>query len=269
MTKRSPIKFENTELPDVIELKNIVQKFGDKVVLDNFNLLIEHHPNRGQFVVVLGKSGCGKSTFLRYLAMLQTPTSGEVLVDEKPITTPIPMVFQKYSNLPWLTVLENVMLPLKLKGVHHKEQREKAMEMISLVGLEDHVNKFAQDSILSGGQMQRVAIARSLIADPRVLLMDEPFGALDIHTRFKMQILLEKIWEQLQSTVIFVTHDIQEAVFLGDDIYIMDSDPGVIVNSFHVDLPVHRTREIKKDRKYIDLVNEIDDTLFSLAEDGK
>jgi NitT/TauT family transport system ATP-binding protein len=269
MPGKKPVEFVNTALPDIIELKNIVQKFGDKVVLDGFNLLIEDYPNQGEFVVVLGKSGCGKSTFLRYLAKLQAPTSGEVLINGKPIETPVPMVFQKFSNLPWLTVLENVMLPLQLKGVPYKEQKEKAMEMIQLVDLEEHINKFAQDTILSGGQMQRVAIARSLVADPRVILMDEPFGALDIHTRFKMQILLAKVWEKLQSTVIFVTHDIQEAVFLGDDIYIMDSNPGVIVNHFHVDLPIHRTREIKKEMKYINLVNEIDDTLFALAEEKK
>ena len=117
--------------------------------------------------------------------------------------------------------------------------------------------------------MQRVAIARSLVADPRVILMDEPFGALDIHTRFKMQVLLAKVWEKLKSTVIFVTHDIQEAVFLGDEIFIMDSNPGVIVERFKIDIPVHRTREIKKDMKYINLVNQIDDTLFALAEEKK
>lgn len=266
MSNKPPLEIVNTDLPDIIELKGIVQKYGDKTVLDGFNLLIEDFPDHGQFVVVLGKSGCGKSTFLRYLSKLSTPTSGEVLVNGESIKNPIPMVFQRYSNLPWLTVLENVMLPLELRGVPRKEQKERAMEIAKLVGLEEHVGKFAQDKILSGGQMQRVAIARSLVADPRVLLMDEPYGALDTYTRFKMQMLLAKIWEQLKATVVFVTHDISEAVFLGHEIYVMDADPGRIVKKFNVDLPAHRDRATKRDPKFINLVNEIDDMLFELSE---
>lgn len=258
------VKIVNTELPDVVELKNIKQVFEDKVVLDDFNLLIEDHPNKGQFIVILGISGCGKSTVLKYLARLLEPTSGEVLINAKPIDKPIPMVFQKYSNIPWRTVLENVTFPLELKGVNGKESKDKAMEMLKRVGLEEHAGKFAQDKVMSGGQLQRIAIARSLIADPRIILMDEPFGALDIRTRFRMQLMLAGIWEQLQSTVIFVTHDIQEAVFLADDIYIMDSNPGKIVKHFPVNLPAHKSREIKKDRRYMDLVNEVDDYLFEL-----
>ena len=131
------------------------------------------------------------------------------------------MVFQQYSSLPWMTVLENVGLALKFQGVSKDERNERAMELIRLVGLEGHEYKYAQYPTLSGGQLQRVAIARSLLASPEILLMDEPFGALDIKTRLSMQDLLTNIWHQFQSTIVFVTHDISEAVYLADDIYIM------------------------------------------------
>jgi NitT/TauT family transport system ATP-binding protein len=153
------------------------------------------------------------------------------------------------------------MFPLKLKG---KENKEKALSMIEEVGLQDHIDKYAHEQILSGGQLQRIAIARALIDDPDIILMDEPFGALDIYTRSKMQLLLNKIWEEREVTIIFVTHDIQEAVFLGDDIFIMDANPGRIVSYYKIDFPVHREREIRKDKKFIDYVSEIEDKIFQL-----
>lgn len=134
--------------------------------------------------------------------------------------------------------------------------------MIYRVGLQGHENKFAQYPILSGGQLQRVAIARSLISNPRVILMDEPFGALDTKTRTAMQMMLQEIWLELKSTIIFVTHDIPEAVFLGDDIYIMSSNPGRILKYIHVDLPLVRTREVKKTPDFINLVSEIEEELM-------
>jgi NitT/TauT family transport system ATP-binding protein len=260
------VAFENTPLPDIIELKNVSQTYdgGKTYVIKDYNLLIEDKPDQGQFVVILGPSGCGKSTILRFIAGLDKPTSGEVLIKSNPISGYVPMVFQQYSNIPWLTVLQNIMLPLKYKKLDDEEHREKVQDIIKQVGLEGHEDKYAQDILLSGGQLQRVAIARSLVVGSDILLMDEPFGALDIHTRLQMQLLLSRIWQTLEATIVFVTHDIGEAVFLGDDIYLMSANPGKIVKSFHVDLPLERNIDTKRSKKFIDLVNEIEDSLFDL-----
>jgi NitT/TauT family transport system ATP-binding protein len=266
------IAFENTVLPDIIELRGVSQTYngGRSFVLQDLNLLIEDVPQVGEFVVILGRSGCGKSTLLRYIAGLQQPSSGQVLINGQPRTdaTRISMVFQQYSSLPWMTVLQNVMLPLTFKGAKLSEAREAAMQMIQTVGLEGHEAKYAKYPLLSGGQLQRVAIARSLVANPHFLLMDEPFGALDTYTRFQMQLLLAKIWETLQATIIFVTHDIPEAVFLGDEIYLMSSNPGQIVQRFHVDLPPQRTRETKQSPRFLQLVTQIDDAITALPSNN-
>ena len=157
------------------------------------------------------------------------------------------------------------MLPLEFRGVRTSEARERATEMIRVVGLEGHEWKYAKSPLLSGGQLQRVAIARSLISNPNIILMDEPFGALDTHTRFKMQVLIGEIWEKVQATILFVTHDIQEAVFLADDIYIMRANPGQIEEHIHVNLPMHRTRETKRDQRFIELVHAVEDALLRVA----
>jgi NitT/TauT family transport system ATP-binding protein len=267
MSVEQVVKFVNTELPDVIELKNITQKYGDVTVIDGFNLLIEDKPNQGQFVVLLGPSGCGKSTILRYIAGLQKQTSGEILLNEHPRLNAdrVGMVFQQYSSFPWLSVLENVAMGLEFQGISKKERNERAMEMIVKVGLEGHEHKFAQYPTLSGGQLQRVAIARSLVSSPKILLMDEPFGALDIHTRLQMQELLAKIWEEMRITIVFVTHDVPEAVYLGDDIFIMGRNPGNIKGYHHVPLPIHRTRDLKRTPEFISLVQKIEDEMQSLG----
>lgn len=261
--------FENTALPDVIHLKDVSQTYdgGKTWIIRHLDLLIENIPDQGQFVVILGRSGCGKSTLLRYIAGLQTPTEGEVIIDGKRRTEEmaIAMVSQQYSSLPCRTVLQNVTLPLEYHGVPKNEREDRAMEMIRLVGLECHERKFAKSPQLSGGQLQRVAIARSLVANPSILLMDEPFGALDRHTRFQMQMLLLEIWERLQATIIFVTHDEREAVFLGDDVYIMSSNPAQIVKAFHIDLDFHRTRGTKREPRFYQLVNQVEDALDELA----
>ncbi len=262
------IKFADSALENIIELKNIRQTYdgGKTYILDKFNLLIENKPNQGQFVVILGASGCGKSTVLRYISGLQPPSEGEVLIHGEPISPEkrIGMVFQKYSSLPWMSVLDNVALGLSFKGKPKKERQAEAMELIELVGLKGHEKKYAQYPTLSGGQLQRVAIARSLAANPEILLMDEPFGALDVYTRLKMQDMLADIWRKFHSTIIFVTHDIDEAVYLGDDIFIMQSRPGKIAKHISVDLPLKRQREVKRDPTFIQLVHEVEDILIDL-----
>src|ERR1044072_4401093 len=265
---------QSSGLPPILELRNIHQSyFDDKkqqdfVVFNDFSLAIEDYENLGQFVVIMGKSGCGKSTCLRYWSGLQKPTSGEVLIGGKPISDKqsIPMVFQQYSSLEWYTVLENVALPLTLKGVSKKEAHEKAMHMIQVVGLEGHENKFAKTPQLSGGQLQRVAIARSLVANPGMILLDEPFGALDGFTRAKMQFFLLDLFQKseladLNPTVVLVTHDPREAVLLGNDIYIMDANPGRVIKHLRPELPKTRDRAIRKDSRFIDIVAYVEDVM--------
>jgi len=216
---------DNPNQKNIIELRGISQSYdgGQNWIMQDLDFLVEDKPDQGQFVVILGMSGSGKSTLLRYIAGLQKPTKGNVLINGKTVdeSQRVSMVFQQYSSLPWKTVLQNVSLALEFQGMGKKEREAKAMELIKLVGLEGHEHKFAQYPTLSGGQLQRVAIARSLLANPKILLMDEPFGALDVKTRLNMQDLLTKIWRKFQSTIIFVTHDISEAVYLAEDIYIL------------------------------------------------
>lgn len=255
---------------NIIELRNISQSYdgGKNWIIQGLDFIIEDKPNQGQFSVILGMSGSGKSTLLRYIAGLQKPTKGEIFIKGEPVSDKnrVSMVFQQYSSLPWMTVLDNVGLALRYQNVPKKERDEQAMEMIKLVGLDGHQNKYAQYPSLSGGQLQRVAIARSLLANSQILLMDEPFGALDIRTRLQMQDLLINLWEKFQSTVIFVTHDIAEAVYLADEIYILKAQPSTIVEKIDIDLPLKRTRLIKRDQRYTELVHHVEDTMLKVSE---
>ncbi len=263
--------FTDTEQENIIELRQIGQSYdgGDSWVIRGLDFLVEDKPAQGQFVCILGASGAGKSTLLRYIAGLQTPTEGEVLIRGKKVEDAprVGMVFQQYSSLPWMTVLENVALPLKYQGVAKAERQAKARELIELVGLEGHEEKFAQYPTLSGGQLQRVAIARSLIANPDILLMDEPFGALDVKTRLQMQDLLTSIWHRIHPTVIFVTHDIAEAVYLADDIYLMKPPPSDFSVHIPVNLPLKRDRQIKRDPRFTELVREVEDRMLEITRD--
>jgi NitT/TauT family transport system ATP-binding protein len=260
------VKMVNTSLPDILELRNVKQVYKDKdgterIVLEDVNLLVENKPGKGEFVVILGASGCGKSTILRYISGLQTPTSGEVLIAGRPRlpTDYVGMIFQAYSSLEHYTVLENVGLGLEYRGVSKKERDAKAMEMIVKVGLEGHEHKYAKAPNLSGGQLQRVAIARSLAYDSKILLMDEPFGALDLQTRSEMQELIAKIWISIEPTIIMVTHDIAEAVYLGDTIYVMGRNPGNITMDFNSPLPLERNKTMKRCPEFVRCVREIED----------
>lgn len=189
----------------------------------------------GEFVCILGPSGCGKSTLLGALAGHLRPAGGSLLVDNAPIAGPSPergMVFQHHTLLPWRSVLDNVAFGLKMQGVGKVERRRQAAEMLRLVGLQDFASRWPNQ--LSGGMQQRAEIARVLINRPRLLLMDEPFGALDAQTRARMQELLLDIWTRMRTTVVFVTHDIDEALFLADRILVMSPRPGRFIE----DLPL-------------------------------
>lgn len=262
---------------DIINMVNITQVYVEQesrnVVFKDFNLDIKDIPERGQFITIMGKSGCGKSTLLRYISGLQEPTSGEVYIYGKKRTEKdrIPMVFQQYTSFEWKTVLQNVALPLILKGIPQDEANDKAMEMIKIVGLDGHEKKWAKYPILSGGQLQRVAIARNLVVNPQILLMDEPFGALDTVTRKQIQIFLRSIFEnaQLDPTVIFVTHSESEAVFLSTDIYILDSGPATIRHHFKIDLPAHRNDEVRYSHEFTEYVNKLGMLMEDMKNEGK
>ena len=212
----------------------------------------------GQFACLVGPSGCGKSTLLSVAAGLVTPTEGEVLVDGNPAFTPGAdrgMVFQSYSLYPWLSVRRNIEFGLEIKRTPKAERNRQSSELINLMKLDGFADAFPK--ALSGGMKQRVAIARALANDPQVLLMVEPFGALDALTRQIMQELLTDLWQRYRKTVLFVTHDIDEAIFLGDVIYVMTTRPGRIRTTLTVDIPRPRSFDTLKTMHFNELRNQV------------
>ncbi|ABK14016.1 MAG: ABC transporter ATP-binding protein [Methanothrix sp.] len=199
--------------------------------------------DEGEFICFIGPSGCGKTTLLRIIAGLEFPSSGSVLLDGTPIKGPGPergMVFQEYSLFPWRTVLDNVAFGPEIQGVPKEERYRIAREYLKMVGLERFESRYPHE--LSGGMKQRVAIARALVNNPKALLMDEPFGALDAQTRNVMQSELLRIWERERKTIIFVTHSVDEAIYLGDKIIVFSARPGRVKEVIGIDLPRPRKR---------------------------
>ncbi|WP_338770260.1 ABC transporter ATP-binding protein [Massilia sp. METH4] len=199
----------------------------------------------GEFVCVLGPSGCGKSTLLGGLAGHWQPSGGSIRVDGEVVAGPHPdrgLVFQHHTLFPWKKVLDNVAFGLKMKGVRRAERHQRARDMLKLVGLEGFEDRYPVQ--LSGGMQQRVEIARVLINGPRVMLMDEPFGALDAQTRLKMQELLLDVWARVKTTIVFITHDIDEALFLADRILVMSPRPGRIIGEIRLDFPRPRSADL-------------------------
>lgn len=204
---------------------------------------ISFQTHRREFVCVIGPSGCGKSTLIRILAGLESASGGDVLLDGKRVVGPGPdrgMVFQGYTLFPWLTVKKNVMFGLEAQGAGKARSESEALQWIELVGLEAFANAYPHQ--LSGGMKQRVAIARALANQPRILLMDEPFGALDAQTRAKMQSYLLEIWKNIDITVLFITHDLDEAIFLADRILVLRANPGEVEEL--IEVPVPRPRHL-------------------------
>lgn len=212
----------------------------------------------GEFVVVVGPSGCGKSTLMRIIAGLAPATSGEVTFDGEAIRGPrrdIGVVFQSPVLFPWRTVLENVLVPVDVQRLDRSKHIDKARELLRLVGLSDFEDRYPSE--LSGGMQQRVGIARSLVHDPRILLMDEPFGALDAMTREYMTVELQRIWMSQGKTVLFITHSIPEAVFLADRVVVMTPRPGRIAEILRIDLPRERTLDMMISPEFGDYVRRI------------
>ncbi len=264
----------NENPPAVISLQGIRQVYKsdgkETVLFDNLNFEIEDFANQGQFISILGKSGCGKSTILRYIAGLQNPTAGEIYIYGKKKTEKdhVPMVFQQYSSFHWNTVIENVAKPLIIKKVNKTEAFDRAEEMIKIVGLTGHESKWAKHPLLSGGQLQRVAIARSLIANPQILLLDEPFSALDIKNRTELQnVLLDLFYsDKIDVTFVLVTHDIREAVYLSNRLFIMKNNPADFYKWFNIDFgSQRRTRDITYQSDYISITKQIEDIFNELT----
>ncbi|WP_245629121.1 ABC transporter ATP-binding protein [Alicyclobacillus shizuokensis] len=242
----------------VIKVENVTKAFatgkGTHVVLDNVNLEI----NEGDFICVVGPSGCGKTTLLNILGGLERADGGTVLHRGIPVDGPHPsrgVIFQQYALFPWKTVLGNVEFGLKLKGIPKRERTEIALHYLDLVGLTKFKDAYPKE--LSGGMKQRVAIARAYAVDPEVLLMDEPFGALDAQTRGQLQEELLKTWEKEKKTVFFITHDVEEAVILANRVIMMDTHPGRIKRELRVDLPYPRNQETKLLDNFTQLKNEV------------
>ena len=212
----------------------------------------------GDFITILGPSGCGKSTLLRIIAGLDRPSAGTALLDGRPITgagADRGMVFQSYTLFPWLTVVENIAFGLRERGVPAADRLRIARKFVDEVGLTGFESHWPRQ--LSGGMQQRTAIARALANDPKILLLDEPFGALDTQTRALMQELLLGIWERDRKTVLFVTHDIEEAIFLGTRVVVMSARPGRIKLDRRIELPHPRTYRLKTERAFVDLKAEM------------
>ena len=225
-----------------VEFRNVGVKFGETTAICNVNVTVTEKPENGEFVTIIGPSGCGKSTMLNLLAGLLAPSEGEILVGGKKIEGPgrdRGMIFQQYSSFPHLTVKKNVLFGLKMNNdefnLSRSQRDERAMDLIHRVGLTGHENKYPHQ--LSGGQQQRVAIARSLALEPRILLMDEPFSALDEPTRLEMQQLAVELWHRAKPTIFCVTHSITEAVYLGERVWIFSRAPGQIAYDITDSIP--------------------------------
>lgn len=268
------------EETDVLNFENVCLSFptdkGEFKLFDNFNLDIKDFKHKGQFISIMGASGSGKSQILKLIAGLNKPNSGKVKVYGKVRTDSdsIPMVFQQYSSYPWMTVLENVSLPLKLHGIKESDKlqgesdaeaiKRIAMEMIKVVGLEGHENKYAQYPTLSGGQLQRVSLARNLVYSSQILLLDEATGALDIFAKREMQDALMNVYydSEFDSTILNVTHDIQEACYLSNRLYILEPNPCRIYKVIDINYNVtRRDQSIKETSQFAEYVRQVEQAM--------
>lgn len=238
----------------MIEVDSVTKIFsssrGRVVSLDNVSLDVAE----GEFITLVGPSGCGKSTMLNLIGGLLEPTSGDVVVHGAPVKGPSPdrgVIFQQYALFPWLTAIQNVEFGLRLQGLGRKERREKALHYLDLVGIADFANALPKE--LSGGMKQRCAIARAYAVNPSVLLMDEPFGALDALTRVQMQDELLATWQKDRRTIVFITHDVDEAVYLAGRVVVMSPRPGRISEIVDVPLPYPRTEELRLSPEFADI----------------
>jgi NitT/TauT family transport system ATP-binding protein len=255
------------ERPVVLAVQDLRKAFGraghQHVVFEEVSLEIR----KREFVCIIGSSGCGKSTFIRIVAGLDEATGGEILLDEKPVSGPGPdrgMVFQGYTLFPWRTVKQNVMFGLEMQGKSSAEAESTAREWLEMVGLNSFEDAYPHE--LSGGMKQRVAIARALANEPRILIMDEPFGALDALTRAKMQAYLLQIWKKVDVTILFITHDLEEAVYLSDRILVLGGSPGGIREFIENPVPRPRTPRQFLTPEFLAVKHRLDELIHAPRE---
>ena len=242
-------------------VKNLSKRFGEKLILDRLSLSIES----GEFISLVGSSGSGKSTILRLIAGLEHPSSGSISVDGTPVSGPGPdrgMVFQKYSLYPWLNAAANVAFGMRLQRMKPTEIRERTAYFLEVVGLSEAGNKLPRE--LSGGMQQRVAIARALATNPSILLLDEPFGALDLQIRESMQDFLHKLWQRTGLTVLLITHDVEEALVLAQRVHVLAPNPGRIVRSLEVDLNKSDLDQLRLSSNFLALRRSLSRTIREL-----
>ncbi|MFO0788208.1 MAG: ABC transporter ATP-binding protein [Pirellulales bacterium] len=265
--------------PHVVEFRNVSKTYNagqpnEFTAIRDVNLVVADLPNKGEFVCILGPSGCGKSTILRLIAGLEPqhpPTTGDVLVFGKHVEGPGAdrgMVFQDYTSFDHRSVLGNIAFGLECKGVGRRERNELASHWIEQVDLDVKKDSDKYPHELSGGMRQRVAIARTLILQPRIILMDEPFGALDPQTRMNMQDLLVRLWREVEATVFFVTHSIEEAVFLGDRVYIMSTGPGRVMKELEIEPADRPALEMARVPRFQERVYYIRDLIAQLEAEA-
>ena len=252
-----------------LQVSNVCKSFGRgsnaKLVLDQVSFSLES----GDFKALVGSSGSGKSTVMRLVAGLDQPSSGVITMDGQPVRGPGSdrgMVFQKYSLYPWLTAAENVDFGMQLQGRSKQEVRERTSYFLDVVGLADSARRKPRE--LSGGMQQRVAIARALAAEPKLLLLDEPFGALDIQIRESMQEFLHQLWRQTGLTALLITHDLEEALLLASEVHIMAPSPGRIVRTVKVDLDRHDMAHLRVSRPFLELREDLARSLRGLEPAG-
>ena len=246
--------------------KTYTSRHGQVEALRDINFKV----HRREFICVIGPSGCGKSTLIRILAGLDYPTGGAVVLDEHEVSGPGSdrgMVFQNYTLFPWLTVKRNVMFGPRMAGMASDEAQSQAKQWIKMVGLEKFENAYPNQ--LSGGMKQRVAIARALANQPRIMLMDEPFGALDAQTRCSMQTYLKQIWMNVDVTILFITHDLDEAIYLADRIVVLDAHPGRIAEIIEVPLPQPRTAEDLMHPRFLATRKRVDELIHPPQKKGE
>ncbi len=257
--------------PPVVQFDKVTKTYDDGfTAIKDVTFTVQDIPGKGEFITILGPSGCGKSTILRLISGLrpQFPaSSGQVLVSGKPVEQPGAdrgMVFQDYSAFENRTVEENVAFGLECRGVAAPERRDRAREWIARVGLDPKRDTDKYPSQLSGGMRQRVAIARSLVLSPKIILMDEPFGALDPSTRMRMQDLLVQLWREQEATVFFVTHSIEEAVYLGDRTYVISGAPGTLLKEVTVPPPDRPAHIMQREPQFLEVVFGLRDMVEKL-----
>ena len=246
----------------MLSIQSVVKKFSRSKLVVHALGPVDLEIKQGEFVTILGPSGCGKTTLLHMLGGFETPTSGSVAINGQPITKPsrkLGMVFQEATLFPWKTILQNIACPIEQTGMRRGEALERATEYLDKVGLHRFGNAYPNE--LSGGMRQRAALARTLAMQPQVLLMDEPFGALDAQTREEMQEELMRMWQASGLTVVFITHDIAESIFLGDRVVVLGGRPGTVMEDCRIDLPRPRSTATKSDPKVLEYRAHLSDLI--------